>query len=239
MPVRIKNDLILLNLLVAVLIAAITFFPSNVLRIILGLPFLLFFPGYVLIAALFPRRDRMDALERVALSFGMSIAIVPLIGLALNYTDWGIRLLPVLYSVSAFIIITSIVAWWRRRQLPEKERFGITLQLKLPGWGGSVTEKVLSVALVVTIIGTIGVLGYVVAFPKTGEKFTEFYILDAAGKMANYTDNLSMGMTGNVVLGIVNREYQEVTYRVEIRESAVLIKELGPMTLQDKEKWEQ
>jgi len=39
---RIKNELIPLNLLVFILVVAIVFFPSNVLRIILGIPFLLF-----------------------------------------------------------------------------------------------------------------------------------------------------------------------------------------------------
>jgi len=43
----------------------------------------LFLPGYTLIATLFPRKDDLDGIERVALSFGLSIAITPLLGLAL------------------------------------------------------------------------------------------------------------------------------------------------------------
>ena len=84
MTIRVKDELIPLNLLVIVLVAVIILFPSNVLRIILGLPFLLFFPGYTLIAALFIKREGMGSIERVALSFGLSIAVVPLIGLILN-----------------------------------------------------------------------------------------------------------------------------------------------------------
>jgi hypothetical protein len=38
----------------------------------------------------------IDGLERVALSFGISIVIVPLIGLVLHFTPWGIRLVPVI-----------------------------------------------------------------------------------------------------------------------------------------------
>jgi len=34
-------------------------------------------------------REGIDGIERVALSFGLSIAIVPLIGLVLNFTPWG------------------------------------------------------------------------------------------------------------------------------------------------------
>ena len=88
MRFRIGNEFISLN----VLVASIILFPSNILRIILGIPFLLFFPGYALAAALFTKGRGMDAVERVALSFGLSIAVVPLIGLILKYTPWGIRL---------------------------------------------------------------------------------------------------------------------------------------------------
>ncbi|KAF5438102.1 putative membrane protein [Candidatus Methanophagaceae archaeon] len=88
-------------------------------RIILGLPLVLFLPGYALIAALFPRKDDLDGIERVALSFGLSIAITPLLGLALNYTPFGIRLSPVLTVLSVFTISLAICAYVRRRRITE------------------------------------------------------------------------------------------------------------------------
>ena len=88
------------------------------LRVLFGLPLILFVPGYVLIAALFPRDDDLDWLERVALSFGLSIAVVPLIGLVLNYTPWGIRLDPVLAALSLFVIAMAGAATVRRLLLP-------------------------------------------------------------------------------------------------------------------------
>ena len=84
MRIRAWADLAIINLLILILIIIIIVFPSNALRIILGIPFALFFPGYLLIAALFPRKEAMVNLQRVAFSFGMSIAVVPLIGLILN-----------------------------------------------------------------------------------------------------------------------------------------------------------
>ena len=96
MRFRIGNEFISLSVLVIVLVAPIILFPSNILRIILGIPFLLLFPGYALAAALSTKGRGMDAVERVALSFGLSIAVVPLIGLILKYTPWGIRLEAVL-----------------------------------------------------------------------------------------------------------------------------------------------
>ena len=93
------------------------------IRIILGLPLVLFLPGYSLIATLFPRKDDLDAIERVALSFGLSIAITPLLGLALNYTPFGIRLLPILIVLSIFTISLAIGAYVRRSMILEEERF--------------------------------------------------------------------------------------------------------------------
>jgi len=116
MKIRLQNELLLVNILAILLIIVITFFPSNVLRIILGLPLMLFFPGYTLIAVLFPKKSALDGIERLALSFGLSIAVVPLSGLVLNYTPWGIRLYPILISLTIFPIITSVIAWYRRQR---------------------------------------------------------------------------------------------------------------------------
>jgi len=57
--------------------------------------------------------------------------------------------------------------------------------------------------------------------------------------MANYPRELILSAPGNIVLSIVNREYQAVTYRIEIRDSVAMVKEVGPVTLQDKQQWQQ
>jgi uncharacterized membrane protein len=79
------------------------------------------------ILALFPRRDDLDGIERIALSFGLSIAVVPLIGLALNYTPFGIRLVPILIVLSMFTISLAVIAYVRRCGLPEGERFVVEI----------------------------------------------------------------------------------------------------------------
>ena len=135
MRFKIRSGLLVLNLLVIVLAVVIILIPSSMLRIVLGFPFVLFFPGYALMVALFPRKARMAGIERVALSFGLSIAVVSLIGLILNYMPWGIRLESMLSSTASFIFIMSIIAWFRQRRLPEEECYDIGFQLKIPGWG--------------------------------------------------------------------------------------------------------
>lgn len=75
--------------------------PLIYVRYVLGALMTLFMPGYALVEALYPRGDELRSLERLALSIGLSLAILPLIGLILNYTPWGIRLVPIVVSTSA------------------------------------------------------------------------------------------------------------------------------------------
>ena len=239
MSIRIKDELIPLNVLVIVLVAVIILFPSNILRIILGLPFLLFLPGYTLVAALFTKKEGLGSIERVALSFGLSIAVVPLIGLILNYTPWGIRTEPILYSMASFVLITSIIAWLRRGRLPEPERFGIEFQMRLPGWGRGSWDRGLSIILTLAILGTLGMLGYALTSPKVGERFTEFYIGRLEGKDAGYPKELVVGGEGKVIVGIINREQETVTYLVEVAIDGVKNNEVGPVALDHNGKWEE
>jgi uncharacterized membrane protein len=92
-------------------------YPIVYARSALGIIFVLFLPGYTFIKALFPTKvpiktssENLDTIERIALSLGMSIALVPIIGLILNYTPWGIRLMPITLSLLALTIIFATAA---------------------------------------------------------------------------------------------------------------------------------
>ncbi len=84
------------------------------LRWVLGTLYVLFMPGYVLVEALYPTRGGLSPLERVALAVGLSLAITPLLGLILNYTPWGIRLTPILITISTYVIVISLLAAFRK-----------------------------------------------------------------------------------------------------------------------------
>jgi len=237
--IRIGNGLLPLNLLVWLLIVAIIFLPLNVLRIILGLPFILFFPGYALAAALFPKKEGIGSIERLTLSLAMSFVTVSLIGLILNYTPWGIRLEPMLYSIASFIFITSVIAWFRRRRLLWRERFGIEFHLVLPSWRIGIGDKVLAIILVLAILGALGVIGHVIATPKAEDKFTDFYILGLEEQAADYPRELRVGEEGRVIVGIANHEYETVSYRIEVRVNGTRNNEVGPIMLEHNGKWEE
>ena len=94
-----------------------------------------------------------------------------------------------------------------------------------------VRDRVLSAILVMVIVGTLAALGYVIATPVAGEGFTEFYILGLQGKAIDYPQKLKVGEEGEVIVGIINREQERVTYRVEVSISGVKNNETEPIVL--------
>ncbi|ASA78626.1 DUF1616 domain-containing protein [Thermococcus sp. 5-4] len=212
-------DLLTIIGLSIILDLLIFYAPDSLARKALGLAFVLFFPGYVFITALFPEKKELDNLERLALSFGLSIAIVPLIGLGLNYTPWGIRLIPILVSLTIFNVVFAIIAIHRRSKAFEPWVPWITVERlkdELEWESSSQLDKALTVILIIAIITSIGTLAYVVTHPKPGEAFTEFYILGPDGIADNYPTDLKVDQNGTVIIGIVNHEHRNVTYYVQI-----------------------
>lgn len=213
------------------------------LRVPLGLVFVLFVPGYAFVAALFPEegesptandgddsglsRTGIDGIERVALSFGLSIAIVPLLGLVLNFTPWGIRLAPIMVAVSGFTLLSIGVGAYRRWQLPADERFHVPYRQWLAQGRSELLEAdsradvMLNVLLVASILLAVGSVGYAVTFPPDGEQFTEFYLLteDEDGELvaAGYPSEFELGESKPVIIGIGNQEHSVKEYTVVVQ----------------------
>ena len=221
---RIPLDLLAAIILaLATLVFTLTPLADLPVRIPLGLVMVLFVPGYTLIAALFPKAGDLEGIERTALSFGLSIAMVSLIGLALNYTPWGIRLTPVVVSLVIFTIVMATAAYWRRLGLPAEERFTIQFREKMSSLKWEILageksrlDKALTVILILAIIASIAALVYVIVTPKQGEKFTEFYILGPGGKAYDYPTSVQAGNKSTLIVGVVNHEYMPVNYTMQI-----------------------
>ena len=95
-----------LSTLISVFLIPENAYPQVYIRYILGSIFVTFLPGYSLIKVLFPTKE-INNIERTTLSIGASITLVPLTGLILNYTPWGIRIIPITLSL---LLLTTILA---------------------------------------------------------------------------------------------------------------------------------
>ena len=70
-------------------------------------------------------------------------------------------------------------------------------------------------------------------------RFTEFYIMGLEGKAEGYPRDVREGEAATVILGIVNREHEDVNYWVEVVINGVKNTQIGPISLTQDGKWEQ
>jgi uncharacterized membrane protein len=234
-----NRKILIVIVLLTLFLFPVALFTEGTVRIALGFLFIIFFPGYTLISALFPKQQDLSGVERIALSFGTSIAIVPLIGLILNYTPWGIRLSPILIAIGLFIVLMSIIAWFRYYRLTSDERLHFTLKTNFSAWSTmTALNKGLSIILIIAIIVAIGALTYSIISPRKGEKYTEFYILGPEGKAENYPRQLRFNEPAQVVIGLINHEQQPASYQVKVKIRDIIYETIDVGTLSDGQKYE-
>lgn len=200
-------------------------------RVVLGLPFVLLFPGYALLAALFPRQHDIDLLGRLGLSVGLSIAVVALIGLALNYSTWGVRLQPLLAGITLLIGLACLAAAVHRQLVESAQAFELR-----PPWPSARGLVAGTAALAVAAV----VVGAYLALDTGSEPegFTEFYALAPGGGLESYPRLLAEGERARLVLGVSNHEGEEARYRIATRIGGRYAGSVRSVALGDGESWE-
>jgi uncharacterized membrane protein len=210
---------IIICLLCNILLPPLILFNINeTIRILLGLPFILFIPGYMLLSGLFPQNNSnggLDPIEKLAFSFGLSMALVPLIGIGLYYSPFGLQLESILLSIFCIIVISGILAIYRWYKTPLQKRFIISLNFSLPKLKTKL-DRVLFTILLLTIVVTIIIAIFVAFSPKKQETSTEFYLLGPTGKTTDYPKNLTRGQQSNITIGLINHEQKTMNYTIEI-----------------------
>lgn len=174
-------------------------------RALVGVPLLFFVPGYVLVAALFPaqkpridlaeaddtavdrpdpERRHLDWRERLALSFGSSVAVLPLFGLLLSVVGVGYSTLTIVATISLVTALGLVPAVVYRLRTPPAER----LELPTDRWSavieGGVVERDDSIAAVNVLVAALVVVslagvGYAVVTPNNAESFTSVSLVTA------------------------------------------------------------
>lgn len=229
--------IVVLTLLIDLLIYGVPVEPA---RVSLGLLFVLFFPGYVLVSALYPGREQLKGVERIALGLGLSLALVPLLGLALNFTPWGIRLTPIVVTLSFWTLAVAAVAWVQRRRITPEERFDIPWAT-IAAWVRKprrFTDLAAGFALTLAALAVVGAVAWKVQQPVSGESFTEFYVLGAQKMLQDYPTDLRVGEAQDYNVGIINRENETVTYVIRAFLGNTEVGSLNSLTLEDGATWE-
>lgn len=211
--------------------------PLRILRVVLGLAFVLFFPGYCLMVAAYPARHDLDGKARMAFSFGLSLVIMPSLALLLDWTPWGITMWSVLIGVLGVDLLFIGLALLRQQAMSEDNRFLPLHDFALRNTWRQLDRKFKVAYIVVfVLLVAFGIVAYsIIVMPAPAEMMTEFYILGDEGLTEGYPYQLVADEAFILTVGINNLEGEAMTYTIEAHDASGVIGELGPISLQDQE----
>ena len=192
---------------------------SGPLRFTLALLLVLFLPGYTITATVFPRRGEMDWIERIAMSIGLSLAVVPLLGVVLASTPAGVRIEAVVGSLLLVTLGLCVVAYEQRMVLAPEDRLSLSIEIEVPRWGDLPTmDRALALGVAAALVLGAGGIAYALANPPPKTGFTEFYMLDRNGGVdpSAYPTQLNASQEGTVILGVANHERRDMTYTIRV-----------------------
>ncbi|MBC2764100.1 MAG: DUF1616 domain-containing protein, partial [ANME-2 cluster archaeon] len=232
--------LVLLTNFLAILFILIPPFSETFLRIPLALVLLLFLPGYVFIAAMFPGRD-ISVIERFTMSVGLSIAITVFDGFAISITVWRFRPTSIVVSLTLIILFFVIITYFMRKRLPHEQRFVPDVKTFIESLKTKEKMTDIEKALIIAMVGSIIIASGMLIYAKLTfeeEKFTALYILGPGGKAEGYQTNLSFGEPATTIVGIENYEHAPVNYTLQVVLDGVVLTE-KEIKLDHNDKWEE
>jgi uncharacterized membrane protein len=213
------------------------FFP---LQIPLSLIFVLFIPGYLLQAILFPYRGDLDGMERVGLSLGLSVAVNAILALIIDRSPWEIGILSITFGQFWVISFLSALVLIRRIFTSKNLPYCPTLVSDLRSWW-LFMRMVDWRKIAISILGIlfIGLIVGLNLFQTSSSRFmTEFYILGAEGLAENYPRDVEVGEPVTLTAGINNLERDPATYSITIRANNNLLAKSEPVILQAGDEWQ-
>jgi uncharacterized membrane protein len=189
------------------------------LRAVIGLAHTIYLPGYCLVAALFPGKDDLDTVTRVALSFGTSVAVLPLMTLIIGMApEWKITLLPMAQLLMLWTIGIggiAVIQRWRSARVGEAYT---PPRLIGPEWWKRVplVRRLTLGFLGLTLVSLVVFVTVTWIVPALRTDITEFYIIGDAGFLYGYPTTATLGEELTVTVGVTNKERSERTYRLEV-----------------------
>lgn len=232
-PVSVPVDILLCWCLLAAAVIVAMIQPGTALRAAVAAPVLFFLPGYVTVAAAFPHRETVPnphlasditVGERLALGFGLSVALLPLLGLVVAVLPGGLATANVAGVLGAYVVIVGALAGLQRLRVAPADRFRLPIGRWANDLGtalerGSPIERAMTVALVLSVVLAVGAGGYALAAPNEGETYTDFHLVTEDGDgyvAADYPTDLTRGEPAQYTVGIENHEGQAMEYDVVV-----------------------
>jgi uncharacterized membrane protein len=171
------------------------------------------------------RQRGVSGAERVALGFGVSLALLPVVGLALELSPWPIDPTTVLLSVASATVGFAAVGAARRFRRPPDARFSVPVRAWFDDargvlFGGSLFDRALTVGLAAAVVAAVAAMGYAVAVPGPDQSYTGVSLLsqNETGELVadDYPRNFEAGSSRPLVVELDNREGERTGYSVVV-----------------------
>ncbi len=210
------------------------------IRALLGIPFVLYIPGYLLQGLFFPLHTDIDSIERVGLSLGLSIALVTLLALLINTLPWGLHAWPILIGQGSLIILLMAISVFVRRLMPVGKASSPQVRPNLSNWWKSLMTSERRAILVIAGALLLAVItaAWIFLKPSPNQFMTEFYILGSEGLAEDYPQEVIVGDTVSVTVGIANREGTTSSYNIQVLQNDQVIGQAIQITLENQATWE-
>ena len=100
-------------------------------------------------------------------------------------------------------------------------------------------STILFIFLIAAILIAAGFIIYLNVVPQQVNKFTEFYVLNAGGEAGDYPRTATVGVPVDLIIGVVNHEYQPASYKVDITIGGAEVGQADIGTLAYQQKWQE
>lgn len=235
-------DLVLVLGIASAVVVGVGVLSGNQLwRFLIGGLLLFFLPGYTLLALIFPSRsqrtggtkgdeskairvtDGISLRERIPLSFGASVTLLPLFALTLGILGQPLTRTTVVSMLSLFLIGCVLLAFVRRLRLPREDRFRLPINrwsASLRGFlfPGSLSDSLVNIVLAISLIAGLSAVGYAFAVPQPDAEFSSFALLtrtsDGQFVSSGYPTNFTQDQPQELVVSVANNQRSEADYTV-------------------------
>lgn len=222
-------------------------FSTTALQRLLGLVFVFFFPGYAIISLLFPeanvqseqdgesslqesfphiRDAQITGIERLVMSFGMSVVVIPLIGLALWTLPGQLTQARFFVSLSAVTMVSTVFTALQRIRLPQRQRF----EFPLDQWIATIREGmfhpeskidfVLNVLVGISLVAAVVSVPYAILVPTEQASYSQITLLTQSENgsfvAGDYPTEFTRGEPKPVFINITNRRQHPVNYTLVV-----------------------